>query len=135
MLLEFASVSGPAASLRPVPHLVSALFFQNNRIFRNVIPPNALLSVNYHRRRPMKKILAVAAFTLMCSSAFAQTGTGNQGGGMNNNPGMTNSGTGMNNGMNSGTTGSNMQKDGMSKGGMKNDSMSKDNMKKDDMKK
>jgi pentapeptide MXKDX repeat protein len=89
----------------------------------------------------MKKLLIATAVTLMCGSAFAQTSTGpgNQNTDMNK-PGMTNSGSGMNNGMNSGTTGSSMQKEGMSKegmskSGMKNDSMSKDGMKKDGMSK
>ena len=47
----------------------------------------------------MKKILIATAMTLMCSSAFAQTGTGPapQGDNMNK-PGMTNSGSGMSNG-------------------------------------
>jgi pentapeptide MXKDX repeat protein len=90
--------------------------------------------------KPMKKILIAAAVTLMCGSAFAQnTGPAPQGDTMNK-PGMTNSGSGMNSGTNSGTTGTGMQKEGMtkdgmskdgnSKGGMKNDSMSKDSMKK-----
>jgi pentapeptide MXKDX repeat protein len=85
----------------------------------------------------MKKLLIATAVTLMCGSAFAQTSTGpgNQNSDMNK-PGMTNSGSGMN----SGTTGSTMQKEGMSKegmskSGMKNDSMSKDGMKKDNMSK
>jgi pentapeptide MXKDX repeat protein len=89
----------------------------------------------------MKKLLIATAVTLMCGSAFAQTSTGPAAQGDNmNKPGTTNSGTGTNNGMNSGTTGSGMQKEGMSKegmskSGMKNDSMSKEGMKKDGMSK
>jgi pentapeptide MXKDX repeat protein len=91
---------------------------------------------------PMKKILiATAALTLMCGSAFAQgTGPSAQQDNMTK-PGMTNGSMekgSMNKGsMDKGTTGMNngMKKDGMtndsmSKDGMKNDSMTKDGMKK-----
>jgi pentapeptide MXKDX repeat protein len=89
----------------------------------------------------MKKILiATAALTLMCGSAFAQgTGPTAQPDNMNK-PGMTNGsmdkGGAMEKGsMNKGTTGANMKKDGMSDGsmskdGMKNDSMNKGGMSK-----
>jgi pentapeptide MXKDX repeat protein len=84
----------------------------------------------------MKKILiATAALTLMCGSAFAQSTT--QQDNMNK-PGMTNGsmdkGGAMDKGsMNKGTTGTSMKKDGMSdssmsKDGMKNDSMNKGGM-------
>ena len=87
----------------------------------------------------MKKLLAVAALTLMCSPAFAQnTGPQPQTDTMQK-PGMNNN---MDKGsMNKGTTGmsnGNMNREGMSRDGMKKD-MSKDGSpaagKKDDMKK
>jgi pentapeptide MXKDX repeat protein len=75
----------------------------------------------------MKKILiATAALTLMCGSAFAQsTGPGAQGDNMTK-PGMTNDSTSMDKGsMDKGKT------TGMSNDGMKKDGMSSDGMKKD----
>jgi pentapeptide MXKDX repeat protein len=83
----------------------------------------------------MKQILAVAAFTLMCGSAFAQNTTGPAGQSDNmQKPGVTN---GSMEKATKGTTGmnDNMSKDGMKKDSMSKDSMSKDGMKKDDMKK
>jgi pentapeptide MXKDX repeat protein len=86
----------------------------------------------------MKKILiATAALTLMCGSAFAQTSTGPSAQGDNmTKPGMTNDPTSMKKegSMNNGTTGmgnEGMKKDGMSSGGMKKD-MSKDGSPNDD---
>ena len=69
----------------------------------------------------MKKIFIATAMTLMCSAAFAQTGTGPAAQGDNmNKPGMTN-----------GT----MDKDTMGKGSMNNTTgMSKDGMAKDSKK-
>jgi pentapeptide MXKDX repeat protein len=87
----------------------------------------------------MKKILiATAALTLMCGSAFAQGSTGpaaqqdnvTKPGQMNN---STEKGSMEKGSMNKGTTGMNnagMKKEGMSKDNMKNDSMTKDGMKK-----
>jgi pentapeptide MXKDX repeat protein len=80
--------------------------------------------------RPMKKILIATALTLMCSSAFAQTGTGPapQSDNMQK-PGMNN--------MDKGS----MDRNSMDKGSMSKDTtgmnggMQKDKMKKDDMKK
>jgi pentapeptide MXKDX repeat protein len=84
----------------------------------------------------MKKLLvATAALTLMCSSAFAQNTTGPAAQGDNmNKPGMnTMDKDSMDKGsMKKGTTTGMDNK--MSKDGMNND-MSKDNMKKGDMKK
>ena len=74
----------------------------------------------------MKKVLiATAALTLMCGSAFAQTSTGP--GAQSDNmtkPGMTNGSTMEKGSMNKGTTG--MNNDGMKKEGMANDGMKKD---------
>ena len=74
----------------------------------------------------MKKILiATAALTLMCGSAFAQTSTGPGAQGDNmTKPGMTNNSTDK----------SSMEKGSMEKGattGMSNDGMKKDGMSKD----
>jgi pentapeptide MXKDX repeat protein len=84
----------------------------------------------------MKKFLiATAALTLMCGSAFAQnTGPAPQQDNMTK-PGQMNNSTGsMEKGsMEKGTTGMNnegMKKEGTSKENMKNDSMSKDGVKK-----
>jgi pentapeptide MXKDX repeat protein len=78
----------------------------------------------------MKKILTVAALSLMCSAAFAQTNTGPAAQTDMNKPATSNMDKGS---MDKGTTG--MNDKNMSKDGMKKDSMSKDSMKKDDMKK
>jgi pentapeptide MXKDX repeat protein len=92
----------------------------------------------------MKKILiATAALTLMCGSAFAQsTGPAAQGDNMTK-PGMPNGsmdkGSSMDKGTTAGTTGMNndgLKKDSMSNEGMKSkEGMKKDSMTKDGMKK
>jgi pentapeptide MXKDX repeat protein len=75
----------------------------------------------------MKKIvIATAALTLMCGSAFAQTSNGPAAQGDNmTKPGMTNDSTMKKDSMDKGTT------TGMTNDGMKKDGMSGDGMKKD----
>jgi pentapeptide MXKDX repeat protein len=82
-------------------------------------------------------LIATAALTLMCGSAFAQsTGPAAQQDNMTKPGQMNNSidkGSMEKGSMDKGTTGMNndgMKKEGMSKEGMKNDSMTKDGMKK-----
>jgi pentapeptide MXKDX repeat protein len=97
-----------------------------------MVCPDAKSNPNQIPERPMKKLIAVTAFSLMCSAAFAQTSTGPAGQTDVNKPGMN---TNMDKGsMGNGTTGMS-DKGSMSKDGMKKDSMSKDGMKKDGMKK
>lgn len=86
----------------------------------------------------MKKLIAVAALSLMCGSAFAQTTGPTPQTDTMQKPGMNNSMD--KGGMNKGTTGmsnDNMSREGMAKDGMKD--MSKDGspsgMKKDGMSK